>query len=393
MFARTISNWLAPPVSPWRVILLATIPFWAYLSLHDIIIYESYVLGGTPREMIASPMVRALQHLLLLPIALIAYRFAWRVGWPEQGRGTAAAWHILFAFLFACFARPALTIGLTFHGDDAAMEKADVLLRAMYQEEVRRPFYWLVYNGPLWARATTEFFFVYWFGLALVVGLRFYLDLRDQKLAASRLREDWLKARLDSLSGQLNPHFLFNSLNTVSSFVRGNPDRAETILADLSQLLRTSLRERTRPLVPVADEIEFIERYLAIEGTRFEDRLKVELEADADVLNARIPSLLLQPLVENAIKHGVSRSRGPATLTVRIGRDGDELKVVIENSYRAGEQGIGNGNGSGESVGLRNVRERLDTLYAARHRFHSGPQGDAWRVEIGLPFEQDTGRT
>ena len=107
MFARTISNWLTPPVSPWRVILLATIPFWAYLTLHDILIYESYVLGGTPREMIASPMVRALQHLLLLPIALIAYRFAWRVGWPEQGRGTAAAWHILFAFLFACFARPA----------------------------------------------------------------------------------------------------------------------------------------------------------------------------------------------------------------------------------------------------------------------------------------------
>ena len=177
--------------------------------------------------------------------------------------------------------------------------------------------------------------------------------------------------------------------STVSSFVRGDPDRAETILADLSQLLRTSLRERTRPLVPVADEIEFIERYLAIEGTRFEDRLKVELEADAEALNARIPSLLLQPLVENAIKHGVSRSRGPATLTVRIGRDGDELKVVIENSYRAGEQGIGNGNGSGESVGLRNVRERLDTLYAARHRFHSGPQGDTWRVEIGLPFEQD----
>lgn len=387
-----LSRWLAPPVSPWRVILTATLPFWAYLTLHDIVIYESYVLGGTPREMIASPMVRALQHLLLLPVALLAYRLAWRVGWPEQGHGTAFGWHILFALGFAAFARPALTVGLVLSGWEKMM-KLDPWLLSFELEYMREPFYWLVYSPALWARATAEFFFVYWFGIALLVGLRFYLDLRDQKLAASRLREDWLKARLDSLAGQLNPHFLFNSLNTVSSFVRGNPDRAETILADLSQLLRTSLRERTRPLVPVADEIEFIERYLAIEGTRFEDRLKVELEADADVLNARIPSLLLQPLVENAIKHGVSRSRGPASLTVRIGRDGDELKVVIENSWRAGEQGIGNGNGSGESVGLRNVRERLDTLYAARHRFQSGAQGDTWRVEIGLPFEQDTGRT
>jgi hypothetical protein len=385
-------RWLTPPVSPWRVILTATLPFWAYLTLHDIVIYESYVLGGTPREAIASPLVRMTQHLLVLPIVLAAYRLAWRVGWPETGRLVAAAWHVLFAFGFACFARPALTLTLWFADWNMPMGEVDPLKASVEHMYMSSPFYWIVFvDIAYWARATTEFFFVYWFGLALVVGLRFYLDLRDQKLAASRLREDWLKARLDSLAGQLNPHFLFNSLNTVSSFVRGNPDRAETILADLSQLLRTSLRERTRPLVPVADEIEFIERYLAIEGTRFEDRLKVELEADAEVLNARIPSLLLQPLVENAIKHGVSRSRGPATLTVRIGRDGDELKVVIENSYRAGEQGIGNG--SGESVGLRNVRERLDTLYAARHRFHSGAQGETWRVEIGLPFEQDTGRT
>jgi len=388
VIARTISRWLTPPVDPWRVILLATLPFWAYLTLHDIIIYESYVLGGTAREMIASPLVRLIQHLLVLPVALVCYRMAWRVGWPEEGRGVAFTWHILFAFFFACFARPALTVTL-WGMDWPTMTEADPIKASVEQMYMSSPFYWIVFvNAAYWARATTEFFFVYWFGLALVVGLRFYLDLRDQKLAASRLREDWLKARLDSLAGQLNPHFLFNSLNTVSSFVRGNPDRAETILADLSQLLRTSLRERTRPLVPVADEIEFIERYLAIEGTRFEDRLKVELEADADVLNARIPSLLLQPLVENAIKHGVSRSRGPAHLTVRVGRDGADLRVVIENSYRAGEQGPGNG--SGESVGLRNVRERLETLYSKRHSFDSGAQGETWRVEIRIPFEQET---
>lgn len=378
-------RWLAPPVSAWRVIVTATLPFWAYLTLHDIIIYESYVLGGTPREMIASPLLRMLQHLLVLPVALLAYRAAWRVGWPERDRAVAVAWHILLAFGFACVARPALTLSLTVADLLTPMAAMDPVKASLEHWMVSSPFYWIMFTAPLWARATTEFFFVYWFGLALVVGLRIYLELRDQKLAASRLREDWLKARLDALAGQLNPHFLFNSLNTVSAFVRGNPDRAETILADLSQLLRTLLRERTRPLVAVADEIEFIERYLAIEGTRFEDRLRVEIVADAEALNARIPSLLLQPLVENAIKHGVSRSRGPARLTVAITHAGAELLVVIENSFRAGENGVG----SGESVGLRNVRERLETLYSKRHRFDAGPQGELWRVEIRIPFEQE----
>jgi len=405
VISELFGRWLAPPVSPWRLILTAILPFWAYLTLHDIIIYESYVLGGVAREAIALPVQRALQHLLLLPTVLLGYRLAWQVGWPERGRATAVAWHLLIALLCVAPARLSMNLAIEgyWHAADAGWiavsgeeavklvkSMADPLLAGMERESHASVFHWGYSNTALFLRATTEFFFIYWFGLALVVSLSFFLDLRDQKLAASRLREDWLKARLDSLAGQLNPHFLFNSLNTVSSFVRANPDRAETILADLSQLLRTSLRERTRPLVPVADEIEFIERYLAIEGTRFEDRLKVELEADAEALNARIPSLLLQPLVENAIKHGVSRSRGPAHLSVRIGRDGEDLKVLIVNSYRAGEQGIGNGNGSGESVGLRNVRERLETLYSKRHRFEMGPQGETWRVEIRIPFEQES---
>ena len=378
------SGWFAPPLRPWVVILTAVIPFWIYLTGYDIVIYESYVLAGTAREAIATPWVRTVQHILLLPFVLLTYRYAWHIGWPERDRVDAVLRHVTIAFIASSLARLAmnLSIYLVTGFEDETKEHLTYFLEPTLLEE---GLMWFFTETPvLFWRATAEFFFVYWFGMALIVGLAFALQLRDEKVVASRLREDWLKARLDSLAGQLNPHFLFNSLNTVSSFVRANPDRAETILADLSQLLRTSLRERARPLVAVAEELEFIERYLAIERTRFEDRLRADIEADAETLNARMPSLLLQPLVENAIKHGVSRSRGPASLRVSVTRSGELLRLLVENTFRPVD-----GNApDGESVGVSNVRERLEALYGARARFEAGPVGEIWRVVIELPWEQ-----
>ena len=382
-FSEEWARWFAPPVRPWVVILTAVIPFWIYLTGYDIVIYESYVLAGTSREAIATPWTRTVQHALLLPFVLLTYRYAWSIGWPERDRVDAVARHIVIAFAVSSLARLAMNCAIwlvtgfdedkgwyTYHLEPTGFEEAMM---------------WYFTETPaLFWRATAEFFFVYWFGMALIVGLIFALQLRDEKVAASRLREDWLKARLDSLAGQLNPHFLFNSLNTISSFVRANPDRAETILADLSQLLRTSLRERARPLVAVAEELEFIERYLAIERTRFEDRLRADIEAESEVLNARMPSLLLQPLVENAIKHGVSRSRGPASLKVSVTRAGEQLRVTVENTFRP----VDGAPPAGERVGVRNVQERLLALYGQRHSFEAGPTGEFWRVEIRMPWEQ-----
>jgi hypothetical protein len=383
-FSEEWARWFAPPVRPWVVIVTAVIPFWIYLTGYDIVIYESYVLAGTSREAIATPWTRTVQHALLLPFVLLTYRYAWNIGWPERDRVDAVARHIVVAFAVSSLARLAMNCAIwlvTGFEEDKSGWAVYHLEPTAFEEGMM----WYFTETPaLFWRATAEFFFVYWFGMALIVGLVFALQLRDEKVAASRLREDWLKARLDSLAGQLNPHFLFNSLNTVSSFVRANPDRAETILADLSQLLRTSLRERARPLVAVAEELEFIERYLAIERTRFEDRLRADIEADAETLNARMPSLLLQPLVENAIKHGVSRSRGPATLKVSVTRAGEQLRLLVENTFRPVD-----GNApDGENVGVSNVRERLEALYGARARFEAGPVGEVWRVVIELPWEQ-----
>lgn len=373
----------APPVRPLRVILAASVPFWAYLTLNNIFIYEAFVLEGATRMSIAHPLARTLQHLLLLPLVVLAYRWAWRVGWPAGRRFAAAFMHIGIALGFAACARLAMNIALDITAPLLHWpEEAKAVLQTTDRYEYTLTD-WFIGEYPLWRRATTEFLFVYWFGLALVVGLRVYLELLEQKVAAARLRGDWLKARLDALAGQLNPHFLFNSLHTVASFVRADPDRAEKMVADLSQLLRSTLRERDRPFASIGEELEFIERYLQIERTRFEDRLTTHIEASGPVLNARVPSLLLQPLIENAIKHGVSRSRGPARIDLQVSREGDRLRVLVRNTWRPGE---GEAEPVGEHIGLRNVRERLEALYGTDHSMVSQAVGEAWEVTIVIPY-------
>jgi hypothetical protein len=375
--------WLAPPVRPFRVILVAALPFWVWLTAYNISIAQANLLGGTPVQYIASPQSRAVQHLLLFGLVLLCYRWAWRIGWPERGRLGAFFAQLGIALAFASLARFALNVGLFVLPAPWVDREADLTLMKSWGARE-----WIILEYPFWRRAALEFFFNYAFGLTLIVGLRMFLELRHEKLRAAKLREDWLRARLDALAGQLNPHFLFNSLNTVASFVRSDPDRAERLVADLSQLMRATLRERERPYASVAEELEFIERYLQIERTRFEDRLSTAIEADGPVLNARLPSLLLQPLAENAIKHGVSRARGPVRIGIGVRREGERLIVEVRNTFRPLE---GEPEPDGTHVGLRNVRERLETLYGADHGFQAGPEGEEWVVRVSLPFG-DRGR-
>jgi hypothetical protein len=365
---------------PLRVILTAAVPFWLWLTIYNVMIAHTLLVGGLEVFRLAPPDARLLQHLMLFPLAIGAYRLAWQLGWPEQRRLVALLGHLALALAFASLSRFAMNISLVSLPPPWA--QAERMDWAMMLAEWNWAD-WLIGDWAIFQRSTLEFFFNYLFGLALIVGLRVYLELRDEKLRGARLREDWLKARLDTLAGQLNPHFLFNSLHTVASFVRSDPDRAEKLVADLSQLLRASLRERERPYASLAEELEFIERYLQIERTRFEDRLVTSIDAEGPVLNARVPSLLLQPLVENAIKHGVSRARGAASIQLRVARDGERLILVVRNTFRPNDS---EPSPAGEHIGLRNVRERLETLYGTDHDIVSGPLGEAWEVRVSIPF-------
>jgi len=189
------------------------------------------------------------------------------------------------------------------------------------------------------------------------------------------------EARLQALQARIRPHFLFNSLNAVLALIRRDPRRAEHALEDLAELFR-ALMSDGRSLVRLADEIALLERYAAIEQLRLGERLRLSWELDDAPVDALLPPLLLQPLLENAVYHGVEPGTGVADVRVRIGRRGDRVVASIENPHIEREAAARGGN----RMALENIRERLMLYFDAEARLESRIQGGRYRVEIEIPY-------
>lgn len=190
-------------------------------------------------------------------------------------------------------------------------------------------------------------------------------------------------ARLEELQQRIRPHFLFNTLNSAIALVRHEPAKAETLLEDLSELFRSALADPDES-VNLADEIALAERYLAIEQVRFGSRLRVRWSLDPRADGARLPKLLLQPLVENAVKHGVEPSPKGARLRVRTELRGQRVVIEVVNSLPPllwAEAPLPRGHG----IALANVRDRLRLLYDMQASFRAGVEGDSYRVRIEVP--------
>ena len=189
------------------------------------------------------------------------------------------------------------------------------------------------------------------------------------------------QARLAELQARIRPHFLFNTLNSAIALVRAEPARAENLLEDLSDLFRHALAEQS-DAVTLTQEIELAERYLAIEQVRFGNRLKVEWDLDDGVDHALLPPLLLQPLVENAVKHGVEPDPHGGRLRIRTYQRGSMACIDIDNTVPSGPVAPSAGHG----IALANVRDRLRLLHDVHGRFDARPQGRGYRVHIELPI-------
>ncbi len=185
-------------------------------------------------------------------------------------------------------------------------------------------------------------------------------------------------ARLTELQSRIRPHFLFNTLNSAIALVRAEPAKAETLLEDLSDLFRHALMDQGES-VTLADEIALARRYLAIEQVRFGERLKIEWSLDAAADGARLPPLLLQPLVENAVRHGVEPSASGALLRISTQRRGGAVVIKVSNTVPAGPGPAG----AGEA--LRNVRERLALLHDLQGQFRSGQKDGLFQVRMEVP--------
>jgi two-component system, LytTR family, sensor kinase len=204
-----------------------------------------------------------------------------------------------------------------------------------------------------------------------------------------RAESEAREARLSALRYQLNPHFLFNSLNAVSTLVlEGNVPAATRMLAQIGDLLRATLDSPSAPETPLSHEIAFTQQYLAIEETRFGNRLRTTLDISADTLDALVPSMVLQLLVENAVRHRVAPLVDGGAIRILSKLQGSQLQVTVENSGIPGQPQPQNHAGT-NGIGLKNTAEHLKTLYGAAHNFVlEWPETGGCQVTIEVPYRK-----
>ena len=213
--------------------------------------------------------------------------------------------------------------------------------------------------------------------------VNYYRQYNEKLMQEAELKQTIQQSELNMLKSQINPHFLFNSLNSIHSLIMADPDKASDMLMELSEFLRYTVRKNQNEQVSLKDELENIEKYLDIEKIRFGARLVVENEIDEACMKCMIPNLILQPVYENAIKHGVNESTDAVTITTRCTRIGDVLEISIGNNYSPGSLSK-----KGRGIGLENIRKRLKLHYKRADLLEIEKSSFYFTVKIKIPFAE-----
>jgi two-component system, LytTR family, sensor kinase len=235
------------------------------------------------------------------------------------------------------------------------------------------------YKGDL-----AESLAIFWCAFFFVRGVGYYEELREKETVAVQLETQLANAKIAALRMQLNPHFLFNTMNSISSLMRSDIEGADSLLEQLSSLLRMTLERRDIQLIPLHDEIEFTETYLAMQDRRYAGRVTRTLEVDPALHDALVPAMILQPIVENAYTHGLSKLERGGQLFIEVRKQGSQVNALITNSGPP-LNNIGWESSNGHGMGLTNVRNRLRLHYGADCSF-SISDLDRNRVQVAISF-------
>ncbi len=348
--------------------------FWLYVTLSNVLYAYSMRTGIshiTNVPLFAPWEARVLQHVLLLPCLLVSYWAALRIEWRPLL--SAVPLQAILATVFAALAYPAMII--------AEMACGDAELHHMATEHMWNadPLFL-----PLWVASFVTFLPAYGFGLALLAGLSLYTRFRNSELKRAALEREWSAARLAALRMQLSPHTLFNLLHTIRGHIEWDPKAAQLMVVQLADLLRRLLNAGEQDFVRLGDELQFARLYLELQQKRFADRLSVVLPLPSDVPEVWVPSLILQPLVENAVVHGLAGHQGPVVVQVAVSRSSGGLVLRVTNTLASDEPRDAHG------IGLNNVRERLAVQFEGRAHLWAGSRGTQWCSEITLPEIHDS---
>ncbi len=356
-----------------RIPLFAIVSgYWLYVTLSNVLYAKSMNTGlgvVAGMELFAPAAARIAQHVLLFPVLLLCYWGSVRTGWRPVWRKLLV--QLPLAAAFGLLARPALELG-----NYLFLPAHDML-----NSEPHGAMGWLTTTGlALWSASATNFLLQYGFGLALVTAFIVYQRFRDSELRVAAIEKAWTSARLAALRMQLSPHTLFNLLHVIRGQVSWDPRMAQTMIVQLADLLRRLLAAGEQDFSRLSEEMQFVRLYLQLQQQRFIDRLTVELPAEEQLPDLWVPSLILQPLAENAVVHGLARHDGQVGIRVEALIDDDTLVLRVRNDMALSSPVAGAG------IGVANVRERLTVHFPGAAQLGSEPDGSGhWTAEIRMP--------
>jgi Histidine kinase len=345
--------------------------FWVYVTISNLL-YGYSMSNGIARVtnvmVFASWDTRLLQHVLLLPMLLVSFWASLKVQWRPIL--IALPLQLILGAVFSAMAYPVMILSEVIMINDQLHGTALSQVTGAWSD----PFW-----ATLWLASFVSFLPSYGFGLALVTGLALYTRFRDSEVRLAALEREWSAARLAALRMQLSPHTLFNLLHTIRGHIEWDPKAAQSMVVQLADLLRRLLNAGERDFSRLADELQFARLYLELQQRRFTDRLIVVLPNAADVPSVWVPSLILQPLIENAVVHGMAGHQGIVTVSVSVTLANDTLLLRITNSVYA-DRTMG-----ADGIGLKNVRERMAVQFEGRASLIAGAHGSEWISEISMP--------
>jgi signal transduction histidine kinase len=229
---------------------------------------------------------------------------------------------------------------------------------------------------------------IYWTTLVVAHALHYYKGLREQEARASNLSTQLAQAQLQALRMQIHPHFLFNTLNSIAALLHKDVEAADRMVARLGDFLRSTLKRSEAQTISLDQELEFLKCYLDIERTRFQDRLTVSLQIDPQSLEVSVPNLILQPIVENAVRHGIARQDDAGSITVRTSKLKDRLLIEIEDNG----PGLAENQNGNSGIGLKNTQSRLRQFYGDNFLFQlSNSNGRGVLVSLNIPADRNDG--
>lgn len=362
-------------VKLWPLLAVLT-TFWVYVTLSNVLYATSMQASfnhTTPGHFFAPWDHRVLQHVFLYPFLVLCVLASLRVGWQPS-------WHTVSLQVL---------LGVFFSGlGSPAMIAAEMILGKMDDWPHSNPYTLREFlAGPepaMWLASATNFLLTYGFCLALITGLLWFHRYRDSQVKSAALEKALTSAHLAALRMQLSPHTLFNLLHTIRGQIGWDPAAAQSMVVQLGDLLRRLLTAGEREFSLLTDELRFCRLYLELQQKRFADRLTIWMADVDDMPMLWVPSLILQPLIENAVVHGLAGHNGPVEVRVEVTVCGENLVLRVINTIAP------NATAGRDGIGLRNVRERLAVQFSERATFNAAAaDASNWIAEIRMPLLRD----